>query len=129
MALLKAHSWPGNIRELENVMERALILTKGDMIEADTIRKSLSPPAMPEHGLDGFIERFFQGKDAYAEAVEAFERKLIEKAFLRGGGLLSKAARQLNISRHALRYRMQKLGLREAQADDETEQDSRPRAG
>ncbi len=129
MALLKAHSWPGNIRELENVMERALILTKGDMIESDTIRKSLSPPAMPEHGLDGFIERFFQGKDAYAEAVEAFERKLIEKAFLRGGGLLSKAARQLNISRHALRYRMQKLGLREAQADDETDQDSRPRAG
>lgn len=116
MALLTAHPWPGNVRELENVIERAVILTKGHTIEAELIRKSLAGPGPPQPGLDGFIETFLQGKDSYTGAVEAFERTLIQKALQRSGGALSKAAHELNISRHALRYRMQKLRMREAPA-------------
>ncbi len=113
MALLMAHSWPGNVRELENVMERAVILTRSDTIQAKTIGTSLAPPASSEQAVDRFIDRFFQGQNTYEQAVETFERTLIEKALQRSRGAISKAADQLNISRHALRYRMQKLGMRE----------------
>jgi len=112
MSVLMAHSWPGNVRELENAIERAVILSKGDIIQGDTARKSIVPSTAPEHGLDRFIHGFFLEGDTYMQAVEAFERRLIEKAFQRSGGAFSKAAEQLNISRHALRYRMQKLGMR-----------------
>jgi two-component system NtrC family response regulator len=114
MQLLMAHSWPGNVRELENVMERAIILTKGTIIDADTIRRSLGSPVAAPHGMDGFIEPFFASRETYARAVEAFETQLIERAFQKSGGAFSEAARELGISRHALRYRMQKLGMREA---------------
>lgn len=113
MDLLRQHPWPGNVRELENVMERAVILTTGDVIGTETIRKSLGAPDLQrDHDLDRFIDSFFRTDDTYTNAVETFERRLIEKAYQRSDGALSKAAKRLNISRHALRYRMQKLGLR-----------------
>lgn len=126
MQLLMRHSWPGNVRELENVLERAIILTKGATIEADTIRKSLGSPAPQEHDVDGFIESFFERDQTYTLAAEAFERRLVERAFTRSGGSFSKAAKQLNISRHALRYRMQKLGMREAPEGDEEPEHNLP---
>jgi len=113
MAFLTRHPWPGNVRELENVIERAVILTKGQTVQAETIRDSLPLRRGREpRGVDEFIDEFCNGDDSYANAVEAFERRLIAKALKSSGGALSKAARQLNISRHALRYRMQKLGMR-----------------
>ncbi|NQT85085.1 sigma-54-dependent Fis family transcriptional regulator [bacterium] len=112
MALLTRHPWPGNVRELENVIERAVILTKGQTVQAETIRDSLPLRRGREpRGVDEFIDEFCNGDDSYANAVEAFERRLIAKALKSSGGALSKAARQLNISRHALRYRMQKLAM------------------
>ncbi len=123
MALLTGHSWPGNVRELENVMERAVILTKGPLIQAQTIKNSLGRPDVPEQGVDGFIDSFFRAKDTYTEAVETFERKLIEKALQRSAGAFSKAAEQLSISRHALRYRMQKLAMRETPGEAPTGSD------
>jgi DNA-binding NtrC family response regulator len=113
MGVLRSHSWPGNVRELENVMERAVILTKGDVVLTETLRKSLAlPVSRPDQDLTQLIDRFFHTADTYNEAVEAFERRLIESALHRSSGALSKAAEALNISRHALRYRMQKLGMR-----------------
>jgi len=112
MALLTRHPWPGNVRELENVIERAVILTKGQTVQAETIRDSLPLRRGREpRGVDEFIDEFCNGDHSYANAVEAFERRLIAKALKSSGGALSKAARQLNISRHALRYRMQKLAM------------------
>jgi two-component system NtrC family response regulator len=112
MELLTQHPWPGNVRELENVMERAVILTTRDIIGTETIRKGLGAPELQRaQDLDRFIDSFFRTEDTYANAVETFERRLIERAYQQSGGGLSKAARRLNISRHALRYRMQKLGL------------------
>ncbi len=118
MALLMAHSWPGNVRELENVMERAVILSKGDVIESETISKSLAVPRSPaQEDVDGLIDSFFASPHTYSQAVESFEGRLIKRALERSGGALSKAARELNISRHALRYRMQKLGIRQPEAE------------
>jgi len=120
MSLLMSHQWPGNVRELENVVERAVIFTKGDVIQAATISKSLAPlPALEEQGLDPLIDRFFEADNTYTQAVESFERLLIEKALRRCGGAFSKAAGHLNISRHALRYRMQKLGMRPAHEESD----------
>ncbi len=120
MRLLMAHPWPGNVRELENVMERAIILTKGTTIEADTIRRSLGATLPAGHGLDGFIEGFFSQEDTYTQAVEAFEREVIGRAFEKSEGAFARAAHELGISRHALRYRMQKLGMREGDSDSGT---------
>jgi len=115
MALLMAHTWPGNVRELENVLERAVIFSKGAIIEEHTIRRSLGSPAPSGRDIDGFIESFFDTGDTYTQAVESFEKRLIERAFQKSAGAFSRAARELDISRHALRYRMQKLGMREAE--------------
>jgi DNA-binding NtrC family response regulator len=125
MKLLMTHSWPGNVRELENVMERAVILTKGDLIQEDIIGKSLTRPGPPEHELPRLIDTFFQAENTYSVAVESFERALIEKALQMAGGAISKAAERLNISRHALRYRMQKLGMR-GTPEEEPPPDSSP---
>ena len=72
------------------------------------------------HDVAGFIESFFDRGDTYAQAVEAFETRLIERAFEKSEGAFSKAASQLDISRHALRYRMQKLGMREGDSREAT---------
>ena len=123
MQQLLSHSWPGNVRELENVLERAIILTKGHTIEADTIRKSLGSSPLHEHALDGFVESYFEQPNTYTTAVEDFERTLIRRALQRSGGALSKAATDLNISRHALRYQMQKLGMLESpEPNDEADE-------
>jgi DNA-binding NtrC family response regulator len=105
--LLMDYHWPGNIRELENLIERAVIFANGEVIEADTIRQNLVRLERPESG----VESLLQQHGGYREAVEAFERELIRRAFEWSKGHFSKAAKHLGLSRHALRYQMSKLGL------------------
>jgi DNA-binding NtrC family response regulator len=98
---LNAYGWPGNARELKHLVERAVLLSRATRIaEADLM---LSPPAAveptaPETGLDRLT-------------LEAAERRLIERALEQCGGNVSKAARQLGVTRMALRYRIQRHGL------------------
>lgn len=127
--LLMAHPWPGNVRELENVLERGIILAKGATIEADMIRTSLGSSVPPGHGLDAFIENFFAEGETYTQAVEAFEKEVIARAFQKSGGAFALAARELGISRHALRYRMQKLGMREGDTRPSVRESTRKENG
>jgi DNA-binding NtrC family response regulator len=105
--LLMDYHWPGNVRELENLIERAVIFANGDTLEADTIRENLLHWQRPAEGFEGFLEQHGD----YKEAVEAFERELIKRAFDWSRGHFSNAAKHLGLSRHALRYQMSKLGL------------------
>ena len=107
LAILADYHWPGNIRELENLIERAVIFSNTDVIEAGTIRDNLLQWQRPAGDLEGFLEQHGNYKDA----VEAFEQELIKRAFDRSRGHFSNAAKQLRLSRHALRYQMSKLGL------------------
>jgi two-component system response regulator PilR (NtrC family) len=111
MAALTAHNFPGNVRELENLVERAVTLASDGRITADALpdlsrgdRTAVARADLPPTGFD--LER----------ELEAFERGFILKALERTDGNRTTAARLLGISFRSMRYRLSKLGI--AGADD-----------
>jgi DNA-binding NtrC family response regulator len=103
---LGAHHWPGNVRELKNVVERALILEQTDEIQAGSL-----PDFQVEAQLLKSVAPKATGNESLDDLVTTFERQLINEMLERNGFNLGKTAEQLKISRHALRYRMQRLNL------------------
>ena len=103
LARLKAHPWPGNIRELQNIVERAVILRKGLLIEAEELQ--LAAPSQPktENGLPDIPDEGL--------SLEAVEQGLIKKALTKANGNRSEAARLLKIPRHVLIYRLEKFKI------------------
>lgn len=103
-SVLARYPWPGNVRELRNVIERALLLSSGDALEAADFEVLLHGAAprgapvafqLPEGGVD----------------LEKLEQELIRQALERTGGNRTRAAALLGLSRHALRYRLEKHGI------------------
>ncbi len=103
---LMAHHWPGNVRELRNVMERAVILELGDEVQAESLpdfalemrlRKGDYNAPSPEASLE--------------DRVAQYEKDLIINMLEQSRYNLTKTAEQLRLSRHALRYRMQRLNI------------------
>jgi len=134
---LEAHSWPGNVRELRNVIERAVILEKADEIRPASLpdfevesRLRGGPPARP-HGPGTAVQRVFLGPgETLGDTLLRFEQELIEGALRRSDDSITKAAGELGVTRHALRYRMSRLGLLpDGTVDDEGDASpaSRPR--
>lgn len=103
LRMLEAYRWPGNARELRNVLERVLLLHDDDPIAAEHL-----PPEI--RGMEVGGERTFalppEGID-----LDRIEKQLIVQALQRCGGNKSGAARLLGISRDTLRYRLEKYGL------------------
>lgn len=102
---MRAHSWPGNIRELENVCQRLVLLSKGD-----TIQKSDLPFVPSSNRSPGFPF----GNMAFPEdgiSLLDLEKDIIEKVLQLQNGNVSKAAAYLRIPRHILAYRMEKYGI------------------
>ncbi len=114
MELLQSYNWPGNIRELKNLIERVLVLhgkkgtihvedlpeeflKRGHETEMCTNRHPLPPPENQNLSL--------------AEAVSRYERQLIEHAMKDVGGIQTQAAKLLGTTRRVLRYRIEKLGI------------------
>ncbi len=128
---LQAHSWPGNVRELRNVLERAVILESAGAIRPTSLpdfevesrlrQGDLAPT--PVRG--GIHPPQINGPVSLSEALLQFERELIFSAIERCGGNLTRAAQQLELSRHALRYRMSRLNVTVDGTVDE-ESDSSP---
>ena len=102
---LIGYSWPGNVRQLENVIERLLVLSPEDLITEENLPEDLQPATLssssplqfplPEGGI----------------SLEAVERELITQALARFDGNQTHAARYLDISRRTLIYRIEKYGL------------------
>jgi DNA-binding NtrC family response regulator len=100
---LRAYRWPGNVRQLENVLERLLVLASSDLITEEDLpaelqQSTVSSPLwfdLPEEGI----------------SLESIERELIAGALERCGGNQTHAAKYLDISRRTLIYRMEKHGL------------------
>ncbi|MEH6812119.1 MAG: sigma-54 dependent transcriptional regulator [Motiliproteus sp.] len=105
LALLADYDWPGNIRELKNLIERLTILHPGKCIE-----EAMLPTEF--QGLSR-IDQHPEGD--YREAVEDHERQLIIEALKESGWRKGLAAEKLGISRHALKRRIQRLKLEENQ--------------
>ena len=110
--IFRLYKWPGNVRELENLLERIFILEEDDVILPrhlpDRILRTVvgRPPAEAE--TRSGVETVATG---FHEATVEFQRKLLARALAEADGNLQAAAAALNISRHALRHQMIKLGL------------------
>lgn len=102
-ALLARHAWPGNIRELRNVLERATLLADQPRLGVDDVRSALGPlsPVAPAGAVP----------QRYRDACEAFERKLIADALASCAGNVPQAAKALGLGRSTLYKKMIALGV------------------
>ncbi|PKL52362.1 MAG: Fis family transcriptional regulator [Nitrospira bacterium HGW-Nitrospira-1] len=108
LRLLMKYSWKGNVRELENMVERTVLLTDGEIIlpadlpeeirKADEAGKQL--PAIGEEGMD------FKG------IMEQIERDYLNKALEKAKGVKTEAARMLNLSFRSFRHKLYKYGIK-----------------
>jgi DNA-binding NtrC family response regulator len=104
-----SYHWPGNVREVENLIERLTILSPRETITIQDL-----PETMRSRDQTASIkEEVLSGSRPLSEAVDEFERELILKALQRTGFNQTKAASLLGTSRRILRYRMEKLKISE----------------
>jgi DNA-binding NtrC family response regulator len=107
-AALLRHSFPGNVRELANIIERAVLLSVDAVINASDLGLQDAPIAIP--GLGAAKGGLFVLPDG-GLSLEAVESDFIRQALERAGGNKSRAAKLLGLTRATLRYRLEKLGL------------------
>jgi two-component system response regulator PilR (NtrC family) len=103
---LARYDFPGNIRELENILERAVALSGADEIHAEDLR--LAPPQ-----LDAERDSAAPKGEALPDYLDGLERKAILEALAKTGFNRTAAAKLLGITFRQLRYRMQRLGIQE----------------
>ena len=110
---LLAHHWPGNVRELRNVIERALIL--------ETTRE-IQPSSLPDFQIEARLQKVSTVQPAPDESLDnalaRIERELISGAMEQNDFNLTRAAEQLKLTRHSLRYRMQRLNMSSGDANE-----------
>ena len=104
-ALLR-YDFPGNVRELENLIERAVVLCRSDVINRGDLPLTQEEP-------DSSSELPAQ----LTAAVEGLERRMIKNALARANGVQTRAAELLGITERALRYKLRKYGLQGAEHD------------
>ncbi len=107
MKVLENHSWPGNIRELENLIERAVVLTKNSVIN----RESLPPflLALQNGNHKSFSSSL--GNGSLKDELQAFQRKTIIEALQRSEGIQKKAADLLNVKPTTLNEMIKRLKI------------------
>ena len=100
MALLTAYPWPGNVRELTDAIEHAVVLCEGDTVKAQHLPVTIK--------LSGYAGMY---SESLEEAVNAYERDLIQNALRATRGSRTKAARLLKTTYRVLHYKTRKYGI------------------
>jgi two-component system response regulator PilR (NtrC family) len=111
MKLLEAYPFPGNVRELENVLERALTLSTGGMITPEHIRLRVANRSPDPEAVTPGIAAPLAVDGALGSQLESIEREAILKALEKTRYNKTAAAKLLGMSFRALRYRIKKLGI------------------
>jgi two-component system response regulator PilR (NtrC family) len=111
MELLMRHDWPGNIRELENVLERAVALEASPTVLAESLPPSIRGAAGLRAALPQGADLLQAGFDLEAH-VKEIERGYIAQALQRAGGVQVRAAELLGMSFRSFRYYVKKYNLR-----------------
>jgi two-component system, NtrC family, response regulator PilR len=113
LACLKAYPWPGNIRELENAIERAVALERTPAILAESLPEGVRDTAPIPSATGGTpAEGFPEGGIDLEQHVQDIEREYIAEALRRAGGVKVKAAELLGMSFRSFRYYMKKYNLK-----------------
>jgi transcriptional regulator with GAF, ATPase, and Fis domain len=115
MEVLLDYPWPGNVRQLESAIERALLLCEGDRIMPDDLPHEVLARKTPGRSADrSRAERF----EIPAEGInfENLERDLIVQAMERADWVIAKAAKILGMSYRTLQYRLDKFGIRKPES-------------
>ncbi len=107
--MLVGYDYPGNVRELENIIERAVSLEKSDVILPETLDEKVRPEAAPRD--EGSILEMPEEGVKLEEVMNDVERRLILEALRRTGGVKKEAAKLLGLSFRSFRYRLDKLGI------------------
>lgn len=105
LRILMAYSWPGNVRQLESVIERAVLLTDGKWILPEDLPVEVRNPIITSGKLE------FEIPDE-GISLEELEKRLILKAMEKSGGVITKAAKLLGMSFRTLQYRLEKFDLK-----------------
>lgn len=108
MKYLLAYTWPGNIRELENVIERASVLSSSPTIDVKDLTPNILEELKGPHGI-AYDPGDEQGD--YGKRMEDFEKQMIFSALMESRGNISHAAKLLGLKRTTLRYKMEKHDL------------------
>ena len=103
LAALSRHEWRGNVRELENVLERSLILCRGDILDLRDLPDHLLAPGRT--AAPAPVSALFENP------LEAAERNALEETLRKYAGHRERTAQALGISRRTLQYRLKKYGL------------------
>jgi DNA-binding NtrC family response regulator len=115
--LLLSYDYPGNIRELQNFLQRAVLLSEGELIEARHLPETLRGPHPPAYALDLGREGHPPGecfRTAKQRVVERFEQEYISGCLHKASGNISKAARLAGIDYKNFYIKMQQYGIEAA---------------
>jgi DNA-binding NtrC family response regulator len=108
LQMLVKYDFPGNVRELENIIERAIVMSGGNILTLKDFPESIVDGIVHDSKIKAQVGNEEVG---LSYLVNDFEEKLIKKILKKNGGNISKTAKELKINRTTLRYKMEKYGL------------------
>lgn len=111
---LMTYSWPGNVREMQNLVERMVILAEGDRLTLKDLPPgihSAEPMISQKNSVQPGVTRRFQEVDVSGKSLTEIEKKEIQAALMRNGWVQVRAARELGLTQRQIGYRIKKYGL------------------
>ena len=121
MQTMMAYGYPGNVRELENITERAMALSQTDKIDLDSL-----PDVLKEVQPSLSVDSRPIGARGLEARLQEYERAILDEALRQSGGVKTRAAAQLGISFRSFRYRFQKLSRSSDSSESEGMGESLP---